>query len=62
MKRAAPRWSPLTNGILTNGILTNGMPTNGHQENCFSQSYFQLIKLLDENVTIAVLVRLIYRP
>jgi hypothetical protein len=57
MKRAAPRWSPLTNGILT-----NGMPTNRHQENCFSQSYFQLIKLLDENVTIAVLVRLIYRP
>jgi hypothetical protein len=51
-----------TNGILTNGILTNGMPTIGIRKNCFSQSYFQLIKLLDENVTIAVLVRLIYRP
>jgi hypothetical protein len=33
-----------------------------HQENCFSQSYLQSIKVLDENVTIAVLVRLIYRP
>ena len=33
-----------------------------HQENCFSNPYLQSIKVQDENVTIAVLIRLIDRP